>query len=151
MAIEVHYIQPVVKRASKKSAVKGRSIVIIDDEKPFVESMAQLVGTSLDCPVHAFTKPEDALAVLKEVDPGVIVTDYFMPEIDGFEFINKASSVAPRAVFIMITGHDLNPINDELFRLQSVKSWLQKPIERSTLVAAILQAWPGKDAPASRK
>jgi two-component system NtrC family sensor kinase len=141
----------VVKPPSKNTAVKGRSIVLIDDEKPFVESMAQLVATSLDCPVHAFTKPEDALAVLGDVDPGVIVTDYFMPEIDGFEFISKASSVAPQAVFIMITGHDLNPINDELFRLQAVKSWLQKPIECSTLVAAILQAWPGKDVPAPRK
>jgi two-component system, NtrC family, sensor kinase len=141
----------VVKRASKNTSVKARSIVLIDDEKPFVESMAQLVAASLDCPVHAFTKPEDALAALEEVDPGVIVTDYFMPDIDGFEFISKASGVAPRAVFIMITGHDLNPINDDLFRLQSVKSWLQKPIECSTLVAAILQAWPGKDAPTTRK
>jgi DNA-binding NtrC family response regulator len=132
-------------------APKGRSIVIIDDEKPFVESMAQLVAGSLDCPVHPFTKPEDALAALEEANPGVIVTDYFMPEIDGFEFINKAAKVSPGSVFIMITGHDLNPINDELFRLQSVKSWLQKPIECSTLVSAILQAWPGKDAPAQRK
>ncbi len=140
-----------VKRASKKTATKGRSIILIDDEKPFVESMAHLVASSLDCPVHAFTKPEDALAVLEEANPGVIVTDYFMPEIDGFEFISKAASVAPRAAFIMITGHDLNPINDELFRLQSVKSWLQKPIECSTLVAAILQAWPGKDAPSPLK
>lgn len=125
--------------------------MLIDDEKPFVESMAQLVASSLDCPVHAYTKPEEALEALEGVDPGVIVTDYFMPEIDGFEFISKAAMVAPGAVFIMITGHDLNPINDELFRLKSVKSWLQKPIECSTLVAAILQAWPGKDTPAPRK
>jgi DNA-binding NtrC family response regulator len=139
-----------MKRARKKPAATARSIVIIDDEKNYVESMARLIADNLDCPVHPFTKPEDALRELAKVSPGVVVTDYMMPNIDGAEFIKKATKIAPDAAFIMISGHDLGPMEEELARLERLKRQLQKPFSWRPLAAAILQVWPGDDAPAVR-
>jgi DNA-binding NtrC family response regulator len=139
-----------VKRTRKKADRKRRSIVMIDDEKTYVESMAKLIGDNLDCPVHAFTKPEEALGELKTISAGVIVTDYFMPEIDGLEFIRRASKIAPEAAFIMISGHDLDPIDEGLATLKNLRNRMQKPFGWRPLAAAILQAWPGNDAPAAR-
>jgi DNA-binding NtrC family response regulator len=127
-----------------------RSVVIIDDEKPYVESMARLIADHLDCPVHPFTRPEDALAELVRISAGVVVTDYFMPHMDGLEFISEASRIAPGAAFIMISGHDLDPIEEELARLKNLKALMQKPVGWRPLAAAILKAWPGGDAPAVR-
>jgi FixJ family two-component response regulator len=138
-----------MKRARKKTT-NHRSVVIIDDEKSYVESMARLIGDNLDCPVYPFTKPEDALDRLGGISAGVVVTDYFMPEMDGVEFIRKASKLAPKAAFIMISGHDLDPIDEDLGRLKRLKRRLQKPFGWRPLAAAILQAWPGNDAPAVR-
>jgi len=139
-----------LKSTRKKTAQKCRSIVIIDDEKSYVESMAKLIAENLDCPVYPFTKPEDALEELEDIAAGVVVTDYFMPEMDGLEFIRKASKIAPKAAFIMISGHDLDPIDEELTRLKKLKNRMQKPFGWRPLAAAILQAWPGDDAPSVR-
>jgi DNA-binding NtrC family response regulator len=141
---------PLVRRAPKKPPQKRRSIVIIDDERTYVESMAKLIANNLDCRVHPFTKPEDALAGLDGLWPGVVVTDYFMPEMDGLEFIRKASQIVPEAAFIMISGHDLDPIEEGLSSLKKLKARMQKPFGWQLLAAAILQAWPGDDAPAVR-
>ena len=59
--------------------------------------------------------------------PGVVVTDYSMPQMDGIEFIQRASRIAPNAAFIMISGDDLDPLEDELARLKRLKMRLQKP------------------------
>jgi DNA-binding NarL/FixJ family response regulator len=113
--------------------------------------MAKLISDNLDCPVHAYTKAEVALRELAERSPGVIVTDYFMPQMDGLEFIQEASKVAPEATFIMISGHDLEPVRENLAYLGKLKACLQKPLGSRPLVEAILMAWPGEDAPAARR
>ena len=125
-------------------------MVIIDDEKSYVQSMARLIADNLDCPVYPFTRPADALGKLGKISAAVVVTDYFMPEMDGLEFIRKASRKAPGASFIMISGHDLDPIGGELTRLGKLKTRMQKPFGWRPLAAAILQAWPGEDTPSVR-
>jgi DNA-binding NtrC family response regulator len=139
-----------VKLARKNTAGTNRSVVIIDDEKTYVESMAKLIADNLDCPVHSFTKPGDALGELVRISAAVIVTDYLMPEMDGLEFILTASKIAPEAAFIIISGHDLDPIEENLRQLKMLKARLQKPVGWRPLAAAILEAWPGDDAPSAR-
>jgi len=136
--------------ARKKKASVSRSVVIVDDEKSYVELMAQMIGENLTCPVRHFTDPQNALDGLPEIEAAVIVTDYFMPQMDGVEFIQRAAKLAPQAVFIMISGHDLDAIEHELARLKRLKMRLQKPFGWRPLTAAVLKVWPGKDAPSLR-
>jgi two-component system phosphoglycerate transport system response regulator PgtA len=139
-----------LKKATKRTPKPGRSIVIVDDEKSYVELMAEMIGENMDCPVHSFTRPADALGSLPRVSAGVIVTDYFMPGMDGVEFIRKASKIAPDAAFIMISGHNLEPIEEELAKLKKLKERLQKPFGWRPLAEAVLKVWPGDDAPSLR-
>jgi len=139
-----------VNSASKKIEGKRRSVVIVDDEKSYVELMAQMIADNLDCTVHAFTRPLDALVGLARISAGVVVTDYTMPQMDGIEFIKRASKIAPKAVFIMISGNNLEPIEYELDRLKKLKLCMQKPFGGRALSAAVLKVWPGGDAPALR-
>ena len=137
--------------ARKKSAHERRSVVIVDDEKSYVELMAQMIADNLDCEVHAFTSPLDALAGLAGISAGVIVTDYSMPQMDGIEFIRHASKVSPKSAFIMISGHNLDPVEYELDRLKRLKLRLQKPFGWRPLTEAVLKVWPGDDAPVLRE
>jgi DNA-binding NtrC family response regulator len=140
-----------VKLARKKSAPSRRSVVIVDDERSYVELMAQMIADNLECEVHAFTRPEEALGGLAWIAAGVIVTDYSMPRMDGIEFIRKASKVAPKAAFIMISGHNLETVRHDLDRLKRLKMRLQKPFGWLPLTDAVLKVWPGKDSPAYRR
>jgi DNA-binding NtrC family response regulator len=136
--------------AGKKKTKASRCIVIVDDEKSYVELLAQMIADNLDCRVHAYTSPLEALGGLTKIEAGVVVTDYSMPQMDGVEFIKKASRLAPKAAFIMISGHDLEPIEHDLARLKRLKMRLQKPFGWRPLTEAVLKVWPGKDAPALR-
>ena len=112
--------------------------------------MAEMIRDNLDCTVHSFTRPLDALGALRGIAAGVIVTDYFMPEMDGIEFIRRASKLCPGSAFIMISGHNLDPLEYELSRLKRLKLRLQKPFGWRPLTAAVLEVWPGKDVPTQR-
>ena len=88
--------------------IPPKTIVLVDDETSYTDLMTQLLSDNLDCPVHAFSRPLEALQALPKLDPGVIVTDYFMPQIDGLEFIRQAAPLVPEAAFVLITGNDLS-------------------------------------------
>jgi two-component SAPR family response regulator len=128
-----------------------QSIVLVDDEKSYTDLMVGMLAENLDCPVHGFVRPLAALKALPTIRPGVIVTDYFMPEITGIDFIRQASPLVPGAVFVMITGNNLSAQKDELDRLTVLQGFLPKPFGWRKLADEILRVWPvGIPAPRYR-
>lgn len=128
-----------------------KPIVLVEDETSYNDLMRQLLADNLDCEVHGFTKPLEALTAIPALDPGVIVTDYFMPEIDGIEFIRRATPIAPRARFVMITGHNLSAQKEQLDGLTALKGFLNKPFGWRKLADEILRAWPSDIPPPSHR
>jgi len=122
--------------------VPPKSIVLVDDERSYTELMTQLLADNLDCPVHGFTRPADALREITRLAPAVIVTDYFMPQIDGIEFVRQASALSPGTVFVMITGHNLSAEQEKLDRLTALKGFLSKPFGWRKLADEIIRVWP---------
>ena len=108
--------------------------------------MSQMLQEHLDRNVIAFTRPLDALGALPTLRPAVIVTDYYMPQLSGVDFIRLASAAVPSAVFILISGHNLDPLEDQLARLPQLKTYLSKPFGFRTLADEILRVWP-RDVP----
>ncbi len=126
-----------------------KSIVFVDDEVPYTELMSMMLANHLERPVHAFTRPTQALAALAGLDGAVIVTDYHMPQLDGIAFIREAAKLAPEAVFVMITGHNLAAEEDTLCRLGRLKGFLAKPFGWRILAEEIVRVWPDRaSAPA---
>jgi len=124
---------------------------MVDDEKSYTDLMSQMIEENLGRKVVAFTRPFDALGALPTLRPSVVVTDYFMPQINGIEFIRLASAVAPDAVFVMISGHNLDSVQDQLDRLKNLKGRLSKPFGWRKLADEILRVWPcPASAPAHR-
>lgn len=125
--------------------------MLIDDERSYAELMHQLLSDHFDCPVYSFSRPLDALEKLAELDPGVVVTDYFMPQINGVELIRRASPLVPQATFIMISGNNIADFADELPRLPTLKSFIAKPVGCLRLAGEIERVWPAEaPAPAHR-
>jgi two-component system C4-dicarboxylate transport response regulator DctD len=123
-----------------------KSVVLVDDDKVYADLMIEMIEMSLDCKVHAFTRPLEALKAIQNVDPGVVVTDYNMPQLNGLEFIRKASPLIPRANFVLITGHDLSAYKDEMDRLGALKGFLAKPFGSRKLADEIRRVWPNNGA-----
>ncbi len=124
----------------------SKAIVLVDDERSYTDLLSQMLADNLDCPVHTFTRPREALKALPQLDAGVIVTDYFMPQLNGLEFIREASTLAPEATFVLITGHNLSAEEESMMRLTSLKGFLAKPFGWRKLADEILRVWPANHA-----
>ncbi len=114
----------------------------MDDEKSYTDLLTQMLADNFDCPVHAFSRPVDALKALPQYNPAVVVSDYYMPQLNGLEFIRQASLVVPDAAFVMITGHNLAAEEDTMARLPALKGFLAKPFGWRKLADEILRVWP---------
>ncbi len=119
-----------------------KSVVIVDDDKFYTKLLTQLLSENLDRPVVAFLNPREALEALPRLDAGMIVTDYEMPDMNGFEFMTEAKKVVPDANFILITGHQITPAMQEKLKVSSVKSVLSKPFTWRDLCDEIVRHWP---------
>jgi len=113
-----------------------KSIVLVDDEKSYVDLLANMLTEHLPCPVHTFTRPLDALAAIPTLNVGIVVTDYHMPQMDGFEFIRAASALLPGTPFVLITGHS-HLIDQTIFPGEPLRAILAKPFGWRTLAHEI--------------
>lgn len=124
-----------------------KAIVVVDDEKSYVDLLSELLAEHLPNPVVTFTRPLEALAALPGFDVGVIVTDYYMPQFDGLEFITRARIIKPGIPFIIITGHGMHLANEDLSHLPELKAILHKPFGWRSLADQIIQHWPDEQVP----
>jgi DNA-binding NtrC family response regulator len=119
-----------------------KSLVIVDDDISYTSLLTQLLEEHLGCRVFSFSRPREALAALPGLDPGVIVTDYEMPGLNGFEFMAEAVHLAPQTPFILITGHPINDVMHKLIDASPVKAVVPKPFNWRQLTDEISRLWP---------
>lgn len=118
-----------------------KTVVIVDDDRDYTQMLTQLLGLHLDCTVVTFSRPRVALAALPRLNAGVIVTDYEMPELNGFEFMAEAAPLVPGVPFILITGHPVAALAPQI-RASAVKAVLSKPFSSEKLFHEIERFWP---------
>ena len=119
-----------------------KSLVIVDDDVAYTGLLTQLLEEHLDCQVFSFSCPREALAALPKLDAGVIVTDYEMPGLNGFEFMALAAGLASEAPFILITGHPINDYMKRMIGTSPVKAVVPKPFSWQQLTDEIARIWP---------
>ncbi len=129
------------------NSASGKTLVIVDDEKSYVDLLAQLLTEHLSCPVVTFTRPVEALAALPQLDVGMVVTDYYMPQLNGLEFILRARQILPVVPFIIITGHGVHFSPGDYAHVPELRTVLHKPFRWRALAEEILRYWGGSDGP----
>lgn len=111
-------------------------ILIIDDEPSIVHVLARtLLGMGM---LRFAVRGEDALRVLSEDPQDLVLTDADMPDISGFEIIERMREDPrmARTPVIMITGHSAPQIREHAQEL-GVSEFMVKPIDRDLLKATV--------------
>jgi DNA-binding NtrC family response regulator len=120
----------------------GKAIVIVDDEMSFTDLLARLLEEHFHCPIITFGNPLTALETIPRLDIGMLVTDYYMPHINGIELIRRTVALCPvPPPCVLITGHAMD---DEpgTADMPSFKGILAKPFRWQQVAALIEQHWP---------
>lgn len=121
--------------------------MIIDDEVAYLEQLKEVLTCRLEREVITFDRAEAALEALPSLNPGMIVTDYYMPQMNGIEFIQKAAKLKPDASFIIITGHGPALVAKNLPHIPQLKCFLNKPVRWRTLAVEVCRHWSGSPRP----
>jgi YesN/AraC family two-component response regulator len=77
-------------------------ILVIDDE-PEIVAMFEIALGDIYC-VHPANSGRAGLKLLKEQPFDLVITDIFMPEVDGFEIIMHVNTLRPRPHVIAMSG-----------------------------------------------
>ena len=104
--------------------------------------MSVVLQDYLQCPVATFTRAPDALNALPDLNLGIIVTDFYMPEMDGLTFLRRACRINPDVPCILITGHSEALAAMNYGDITQLKSVLEKPFGGKLLAQTILRYWP---------
>lgn len=81
-----------------------RHILVVDDEEEVRDTLYHVLK-SLDYHPHVAASGKDALAMLRSEKIDVVLSDLYMPEMDGIELLKKVRQEDNKVVFLMITAH----------------------------------------------
>jgi DNA-binding NtrC family response regulator len=76
----------------------------VDDDKDSRDSLVELLKGE-DFEVWGMDSGGAALDILKEKDPGIILTDLKMPKMDGLQLLEQIKSTSPQSVVVVFTGY----------------------------------------------
>ena len=80
-------------------------VVLIDDHQMFAESLARLLGFEEDIEVLGTgADGREALRLVKELQPRVLLIDYDIPEGNGVQVAIQIKEEWPDTMIVMITG-----------------------------------------------
>ena len=119
-----------------------RCVVLLDDEKAYLELLGESLRGSLSCPVVGFTNPQRCLDTLPSLRVGMIITDFQMPGLNGVEFIEKAQRIYPEVPILMITAYANDIPQEQLAKLPALKGIVKKPFRWPQLAEHIAKYWP---------
>ena len=80
------------------------SVLLVDDEREFLETLLKRL-LKRRVKVTGVNSGEEALKILKETPPDVVVLDVRMQGMDGIQTLREIKKIRPLVEVIMLTGH----------------------------------------------
>jgi FixJ family two-component response regulator len=115
-------------------------IAVLDDEPAFRQALTRLLRTH-GFEVACFATPHEMATSLSVMRFDCLLLDLHMPGINGFDVLRLMRQQGLQVPVIVFTGHDKTETAD-LARSLGVSSFLLKPLDQATLLAAIARAVP---------
>lgn len=118
------------------------NILIVDDDVNILELIQRHLH-SLDYHTYKAVSVKEAVAILRDTDIDLLITDLKMPEVDGFELIQFASEHYPNMPKLVVTGYP--SVQDALSAIKSgVVDYLVKPFTKQELKQGVTKSLSSK-------
>lgn len=117
-------------------------VLLVDDEKEFVDALKERLEMR-ELPSDVAYNGEQALKIVEDEVPDVMVLDIKMPGIDGIEVLRRIKKAYPDVQIIILTGHGTDKNEQEAKKLGAFE-YLQKPVDIDELVRLMRLAYKKK-------
>ena len=107
------------------------SIVILDDNPGSLELLSTALAHA-GAEIHTASRPSEALELVRQVRPQLVLTDLVMPEMSGLDVLNRIMEIAPATDVVLMTAHYTTETAVQAIR-QGAADYLEKPIRLPVL------------------
>lgn len=121
-------------------------MLVVDDAGPVVVLCVNVLQ-SLGYAVKGANRGETALELIGKEPFDLILLDYRMPGMSGFDVFRQARAIRPEMAFTLVTGHGTPEIVAEATQM-GFNSILLKPFTPTELRGAVEKALAAKTAKA---
>ena len=119
------------------SDLKTGRILVVDDQRTNVELMAQLLRDR-GYEVHAALDGTQALALVREVRPDLVISDIVMPGMDGYEVCRRLRAAPETALLPVVLVTSLDPLAERVTGIEAgADDFLSKPVNWGELLARV--------------
>ena len=117
---------------------------MVDDDRDVRRSLSFMLGAS-DVRSHPFGSGEDFLEALPDLQPGCILLDLRMPQMDGFHVMDELARREVDWPIIVMTGHGEVPVAVRAMKLGAI-DFIEKPFSEEALLSCFGAAFSLLDA-----
>ncbi|MEI6632929.1 MAG: response regulator [Chlamydiota bacterium] len=111
----------------------AKKILIVDDEPHIVEMLKSRLEAN-DYKVLSACNGEEGLKKVQDENPGLIILDVMMPEMDGWTFLKELKREGKHIPVIILTAKEKM---QDLFELEGIKDYIVKPFKADELLEKI--------------
>ena len=113
-------------------------VYVVDDDRDVRRSLSFMLGAS-DIRSHPFGSGEDFLDAVGDLQPGCILLDLRMPQMDGFHVMSELAKRDIDWPVIVMTGHGEVPVAVRAMKLGAV-DFIEKPFSEEALLSCFATA-----------
>jgi len=124
--------------------MKQKTVLIIDDEKSFLESLKGGLEDN-DFNILTGNNGKEAVEILASHDVDLLITDLKMPEMGGYELVAYMGRNFPGTPVVVMTAYGA-PEMEENFHMLGVAAYLEKPIDMDEMSRVIRESLEEKKA-----
>jgi len=117
---------------TEKLALNTHLVYVVDDDRDVRRSLSFMLGAS-DIRSHPFASGEDFLEALDDLEPGCVLLDLRMPQIDGFHVMAELGKRDIDWPVIVMTGHGEVPVAVRAMKLGAI-DFIEKPFSEEALL-----------------
>ncbi|NQT39595.1 MAG: response regulator [Planctomycetes bacterium] len=114
-------------------------VLLVDDEKEFVETLSERLEMR-DMGSTVVYSGEQALSLVREEEPEVMVLDLRMPGVNGIEVLREIKQTHRHVEVIVLTGHGSKKDEETCMKLGAF-AYLQKPVDIEKLSRTMREAY----------
>ncbi|MFZ4439133.1 MAG: sigma-54-dependent transcriptional regulator [Syntrophales bacterium] len=116
----------------------NKTILIVDDEESICKTLGGIL-TDEGYPVVTAASGEEALRVLEEEPPSLVILDIWLPGMDGIEVLKAIKAAHPHLQVVMMSGHGTIETAVKATKLGAF-DFIEKPLSLEKVILVVNHA-----------